>query len=218
MKTYLFCLLLFGSFTSASPIRIAVPTISASRTSLADYPSKTGEQNYPSNLKSQAYATHPPYQSHASEHYTQESQLNHSQYTPMPFSHSKASHYGSFYGKSISGTRWYTSEAYPSEDDPNSTSRRVLATCIADIVNLIDRNGPEFVILTLFVLVPLAYLVLGMFELVVKRYTREQFPHRGRDQIRLFGPERQLRTWSNIQREKLLNNEKRWWRTQRARS
>jgi hypothetical protein len=89
---------------------------------------------------------------------------------------------------------------------------------VVDIINLIDRHGPEFVVLALFVFVPLVYLVLGLLELAAKRYTREQFPHRGRDQIRLLGPERQLRAESNMQRERLLQDEKRWWQTQRARS
>ena len=214
------CVLLFcSSFTYASPIQSVVPTNSPSRFRLdhANYTNGTGEQVSPQKSTLQAYITQLRSQFYASEHFIHESQLSIPQPPPAPLSHTKASRYGTLLGKPINNTALCTNKAKPSENDPNSTGYRELTTRVVDIINLIDRHGPECVILTLFILVPLAYLVLGMLELTVKQYTREQFPHRGRDRIRLFGPERQFRAWSNLQREQLLQNEKRWWQMRRPR-
>ena len=86
-----------------------------------------------------------------------------------------------------------------------------------DIFDTLDRHGPECVALALFVLVPIAYLVLEMLDFAFRACIQERFPDRGRDRVRLLGPERQLRAWSNRQREKVLASEKRWWLMRRAR-
>ncbi|OQE29984.1 hypothetical protein PENSTE_c002G08075 [Penicillium steckii] len=86
-----------------------------------------------------------------------------------------------------------------------------------DVVDLLENHGPECVALAIFVLFPLAYLVLELIERALRYCTREEFPERGRDRVRLIGPERQLRAWSNQQREILLD-EKSWWQARRMRS
>ncbi|KAF7718720.1 Uncharacterized protein PECH_004298 [Penicillium ucsense] len=87
-----------------------------------------------------------------------------------------------------------------------------------DLLDLFDKHGPECVALVMFVLIPIAYVVLGMIEFALRCCTCERFPDRGRDRVRLLGEERQLRAWSNQQREQMLENEKRWWEPRRSRS
>jgi hypothetical protein len=130
-----------------------------------------------------------------------------------PADSASGSQYGSFVGKFISN------------DDPKHASP--MQTCNAsrfatylkpaDFLDIIDNHGPESVALGLFVLVPIAYFVLELLELAIKSCTRERYPRRGRDRVRLVGPERQLRAWSNQQREILVESEKHWWQARRAR-
>ncbi|KAJ5469717.1 hypothetical protein N7539_009335 [Penicillium diatomitis] len=80
-----------------------------------------------------------------------------------------------------------------------------------DLLDFFDKHGPECVALVIVVLIPIAYVVLGMIEFALRCCTCERFPDRGRSRVRLLGEERQLRAWSNQQREQTLENEKRWW-------
>ncbi|KAJ5397075.1 hypothetical protein N7509_005188 [Penicillium cosmopolitanum] len=88
---------------------------------------------------------------------------------------------------------------------------------LSELLDLLDTHGPECVAVAIFVLFPLAYLVLELFERILKRCTHEKYPERGRDRVRLVGPERQLRAWSNRQREIVLE-EKQWWSPRQIRS
>lgn len=98
------------------------------------------------------------------------------------------------------------------------SSKRVLTYLKpSNLFDTLETHGPECVALAIFVLFPLAYLVLELIEMAMRRWTREEYPQRGRERVRLLGPERQLRAWSNQQREMILD-EKQWWQTRRARS
>lgn len=121
--------------------------------------------------------------------------------------------YGSWVGKSIANDK-------PGDADSgkhNCYSRILTYLKPAELLDFIDNHGPESIALGLFVLVPIAYFILELLELAIKSCTQERFPHRGRDRVRLVGPERQLRTWSNQHREMLVENEKPWWQARRAR-
>lgn len=98
----------------------------------------------------------------------------------------------------------------------NSSKRNARIT-LSKLLDLLDTHGPECVAVAIFVLFPLAYLVLEFFELILKRCIHEKFPERGRDRVRLVGPERQLRAWDNRQREIVLE-EKQWWSPRQIRS
>lgn len=88
---------------------------------------------------------------------------------------------------------------------------------LSGLADMVDNHGPECVGLAIFVLAPLAYLVLELLEMLLRCCTREKYPERGRDRVRLAGPERQLRVWSNRQREMFLE-EKQWWQARKMRS
>lgn len=97
------------------------------------------------------------------------------------------------------------------------TSRMVTYLKPVDLLDIIDQHGPECVALAIFVLVPIAYFLLELLELAIGCCVRERYPHRGRDRVRLLGPERRLRAWSNRQREQFLDGEKHWWQVRRTR-
>jgi len=126
-----------------------------------------------------------------------------------------SSHYGSFVGKPIFKDDPQDAATSPAEQ--TCTSSRITYLEPADLLDVIDKHGPESVALGLFVLVPMAYFILELLELAIKSCTRERYPHRGRDRVHLVGPERQIRTWSNRERQMLVESEKHWWQTQRAR-
>ncbi|KAJ5114793.1 hypothetical protein NUU61_000552 [Penicillium alfredii] len=86
------------------------------------------------------------------------------------------------------------------------------------LFDIIDQHGPECVALALFVIAPIAYFLLDLLERAIKCCIREQFPRRGRDRVRLLGRERQLRAWSNWQRERVLASEKPWWQARSSRN
>lgn len=92
------------------------------------------------------------------------------------------------------------------------------ADLVKDFLDIVDRNGPECVAIAIFVLIPLIYFALALLEVTVKYCIKERFPRRGRDPIRLSGPERQIRAWTNIQREMMVESEKQWWKTRQTRS
>jgi len=74
-----------------------------------------------------------------------------------------------------------------------------------ELVDLLGNHGPECVALAIFLLFPLAFLVLELIERALRYCTSEEFPRRGRDRVRLIGPERQLRAWSNQGRGMFLD-------------
>jgi hypothetical protein len=120
--------------------------------------------------------------------------------------------YGSWVGKFISNDR-------PGGADEQSCHSRIITYLKpAELLDIIDKHGSESVALGLFFLVPVAYFILELLELAIKSCTQERYPHRGRDRVRLVGPERRLRAWSNRQREILVKNEKQWWQARRARN
>lgn len=100
---------------------------------------------------------------------------------------------------------------------PTSTSRSITYLKPVDLLDIIDKHGPECVALAIFVLVPIAYFLLELLELAIGRCIHERYPRRGRDRVRLLGPERQLRAWSNRQREQFLDSEKHWWQVRKTR-
>ncbi|KAJ5118947.1 hypothetical protein N7448_010653 [Penicillium atrosanguineum] len=121
--------------------------------------------------------------------------------------------YGSWVGKFMSNDK---------PDDAKSSANTCHSRIItylkpAELLDFVDNHGPESVALGLFVLVPIAYFILELLELAIKSCTQERYPHRGRDRVRLVGPERQLRAWSHQHREMLVENEKHWWQARRAR-
>jgi hypothetical protein len=130
--------------------------------------------------------------------------------------------YGTFLGKLISNDDHIEKDGparsrSPSRAYADSTRQTISYLRAADLLDILEKHGPECIALGLFVLVPIAYFVLELLELAVKSCTREQFPRRGRDRVRLVGPERQLRAWSNRHREMKVESEKYWWQTKRAR-
>ncbi|KAJ5652297.1 hypothetical protein N7507_009723 [Penicillium longicatenatum] len=86
-----------------------------------------------------------------------------------------------------------------------------------DLLDIMENYGPVCVALVIFVLVPIAYFVLELLEITLQYFVRERFPQRGRDRLQLLGPERQLRAVNALQREKIVEKEKRWWQARRAR-
>lgn len=98
-----------------------------------------------------------------------------------------------------------------------STSRIITYLKPIDLLDIIDQHGPECVALAIFVLVPIAYFLLELLELAIGYCVHERYPRRGRDRVRLLVPERQLRAWSNKQREQFLESEKHWWQVRRTR-
>ena len=76
---------------------------------------------------------------------------------------------------------------------------------------IIERHGPECVALVIFILAPITFVALSILGCVLNRCTRERFPNRGRDPVRLDGPEREARLLGNQERESLVLSEKSWW-------
>ncbi|KAJ5198154.1 uncharacterized protein N7498_007271 [Penicillium cinerascens] len=122
--------------------------------------------------------------------------------------------YGSFVGKLIPTDN--PEVAKPPTKQTWTSNGIITYLNPADFFEIIDNHGPESVALGLFVLAPIAYFILELLELAIKSCIRERYPRRGRDPVRLVGPERQLRAWSNQQREMQVKSEN-WW-TRRARS
>ncbi|KAJ5288661.1 hypothetical protein N7478_001691 [Penicillium angulare] len=114
-----------------------------------------------------------------------------------------SSQYGIFLGKSVSFTH-HKSAA--------SAYRKSV-----DILDLLDRHGPECVGISIFVLVPIAYFILELLELVFKFFVPERFPERGRGRLKLLGPERQIRALGDLQREKTVETQRYWWQGRRIR-
>lgn len=128
--------------------------------------------------------------------------------------------YGTLVGKFISNDdHTATTIAKAQTNHHDSTKETITHLSPADLLDIIDNHGPECVGLALFVLVPIAYFVLELLELAVKSCVREQFPRRGRDRVRLLGPERQLRAWRKREREMRAQSEKEkgWWQARRGR-
>lgn len=119
--------------------------------------------------------------------------------------------YGSWAGKLISN------DGPGGADERSCHSRIITYLKPTELLDIIDNHGPESVALGLFVLVPVAYFILELLELAIKSCMQERYPHRGRDRVRLVGPERRLRAWSHRQREMQVENEKQWWQARRAR-
>lgn len=137
-------------------------------------------------------------------------------------------HYGAVLGKlgkSISNAD--ISDAQPAKKTPvqhnqehhtpTSTSRTITYRKPVDLLDIIDKHGPECVALAIFVLVPIAYFLLELLELAIGCCVHERYPRRGRDRIRLLGPERRIRAWSDKQREQFLESEKHWWQVRKSR-
>ncbi|KAJ5111063.1 hypothetical protein N7532_001598 [Penicillium argentinense] len=128
--------------------------------------------------------------------------------------------YGTFLGKmdSLIPSETHPRHALAQSRKNTCGSKRVVSySKPSDLIDVLDAHGPECVALAIFVLFPLAYFVLEGLELVVKSWVSEKYPHRGRERVRLDGPERQLRAWKNRQREMVLD-EKKWWRTRQVRA
>lgn len=139
--------------------------------------------------------------------------------TPIASPVSSPGTHDTFLGKLISNDDHGkdTPARSPSRTHTDSTRWTIPYLRAADFLDILDKHGPECVALCLFVLVPIAYFVLELLELAIKSRTREQFPRRGRDRVRLIGPERQLRAWRNRERETMVECEKQWWQASRAR-
>ncbi|KAI2786470.1 hypothetical protein POX_g08856 [Penicillium oxalicum] len=133
-------------------------------------------------------------------------------------------HYGAVFGKSIAfsvrDNNEHTEGVSSSEDAhqlPKTSATNILTYLKSiDVLDLLDKHGPECVGIAIFILIPIAYLVLGMIELALAYCTTERFPHRGRERVRLVGEERQLRAFSNRQREEMLASEKSWWESRKS--
>ncbi|KAJ9390919.1 hypothetical protein DTO063F5_1363 [Paecilomyces variotii] len=81
---------------------------------------------------------------------------------------------------------------------------------------LLRRFGPEITVLSVFILVPIAVLIVEAIEVVWRRWSPERFPRRGRGRIRLVGEERRLQAWSDWEREKALSEKSQcWWKRSR---
>lgn len=99
----------------------------------------------------------------------------------------------------------------------SNTTHTAAYTKHLDFLDIMENYGPECVGLAIFVLVPIAYFVLELLELAFKYFVRERFPERGRSPVRLSGPERQIRALNDLEREMVVESEKQWWHTRRAR-
>ncbi|KAJ5632823.1 hypothetical protein N7490_009162 [Penicillium lividum] len=132
-----------------------------------------------------------------------------------PFSksdyHKSASSYGVFLGK------W---RPFKDQNHQCKSTEPHTVTYLKplDLLDIMEKYAPICLVLVIFVLVPIAYFVLELLEVMLKYFVRERFPHRGRDRLQLLGPERQLRAVSNWEREKVVRSEKRWWQPRRSRN
>ncbi|KAF3390355.1 hypothetical protein F1880_009128 [Penicillium rolfsii] len=111
----------------------------------------------------------------------------------------------------------HTHDHHTSTPTPTPTSRTVTYLQPVDFLDIINKHGPECVALAIFVLIPIAYFLLELLELAIRCCVQERYPQRGRDRVRLLGPERQLRAWSNRQRDQFLEGEKHWWQVRKTR-
>ncbi|KAJ5885065.1 hypothetical protein N7495_009575 [Penicillium taxi] len=106
--------------------------------------------------------------------------------------------YGSFVGK------YFT----PRHHNTTSSQTVIIYTHTASIFDMFSRHGPECVMLSIFVLFPIAYCLLELLELAYRCCTRKQNKeqedmYRSTAGVCLLGPEKQLRVWSNKQLEVL---------------
>lgn len=115
--------------------------------------------------------------------------------------------YGVFLGKPSSLT--------PLPTTPKVSSITYLKSL--DLHDLIDRYGPECVGISIFIIVPIVYCILEFFKLVFNFFVPERFPERGRSRLRLSGPERQMRSFDHLHREKMVESERFWWQARRTR-
>lgn len=135
-------------------------------------------------------------------------------------SHSASGTYGTFLGKFISNEdnpQEALAKSPASQRTSNPTEQIIPEVKLADLLDILDKHGPLCVAFALFILVPIAYAILELLELTIMACTQERFPRRGREPVRLVGPERRLRAWSNRQREMVVASEKRWWQSKRGR-
>ncbi|KAJ5613665.1 hypothetical protein N7528_007319 [Penicillium herquei] len=132
----------------------------------------------------------------------------------------KTSSYGVFLGKWLPFKRPYSishchhnhhTNSISNSSSAESNSHTLAYLKPLDVLDVMESYGPECVGLAIFVLVPIAYFVLELLELVIKYFVREKFPERGRDRVRLVGPERQLRAMNDLQREKDVGDERCWY-------
>lgn len=85
-----------------------------------------------------------------------------------------------------------------------------------DYSTLLQRFGPEITVLSVFILVPIAVLIVEAIEVVWRRWSPERFPRRGRGRIRLVGEERRLQAWSDWERENAISQKSQcWWKRSR---
>ncbi|OKL63188.1 hypothetical protein UA08_01885 [Talaromyces atroroseus] len=87
-----------------------------------------------------------------------------------------------------------------------------------DIIAVCSEYGTELVALSIFFLVPLAVILVEVIDMLHDRWVPEQFPERGRQRVRLTGPERQLRVLEKWEREKAVRDQaqKFWSSTRRG--
>ncbi|KAJ5930507.1 hypothetical protein N7466_006000 [Penicillium verhagenii] len=149
-----------------------------------------------------------------------------------PFSaaehHRSTSSYGIFLGRWLpfksqnqNQNQNQNQRAHPLQCNPTErpkAARTVTYFKPLDVLDIMEDYGPVCIALAIFVLVPIAYFVLELLELTARYFIRERFPERGRHRCQLVGPERQLRAVDALQREKMVESEKRWWLARRTRS
>jgi hypothetical protein len=99
----------------------------------------------------------------------------------------------------------------------NLTATLVRKVSRMDIVALCHQFTPEIIGLGIFLLVPAAVLIVEGMDMLYAWWTPERFPERGRDRVRLTGPERQLRAFAAWNREKMVAEHSRRWRHRRSR-
>lgn len=223
---YLVCASLYATIGLGSPIQIlftdGTPTIRAGNKAIANSQKRTTIEKavIQETSSSREYVDRLREVRTASIGDGPESKSRSTKPEPAGLPVSSPGRYGTFLGKLISNddyTEKDSLERSPSRTYADFITQHITNLRAADILGILDKHGPECIAVGLFVLGPVAYFILELLELAVKSCTREQFPHRGRDRLRLVGPERQLRAWRNRQREIMVESEKYWWQTTRER-
>lgn len=76
-----------------------------------------------------------------------------------------------------------------------------------DIADACSDYGTELVALCIFLLVPLAVVLVEVVDIIHDRWMPEQFPERGRGRIRLTGQARRMSVMEKLQREKVVQDQ-----------
>ncbi|KAL5361286.1 hypothetical protein BJX96DRAFT_176099 [Aspergillus floccosus] len=77
---------------------------------------------------------------------------------------------------------------------------------------LLNRYEHELLALGLLLLVPVTIGIVELAESIGRHYADEAYPERGRDRQRWEGRERRQHMQMRSEREKMVSDERRWWK------